>query len=103
MVMKGAFGQMPSTTKSLLFSTTSDFLSIDYVAQCRMLVCLLPWPPFFFLIAGREVVFENTSIQRAGYIIRDVYQKVASDLQRRDKGLVGLAADLEQQREAGPL
>jgi len=59
---------------------------------------------FFFLIAGREVVFADASIQRAGYVIRYIYQKVASDLQRRsDKGLVGLAEGLQRRREAGPL
>jgi hypothetical protein len=32
-----------------------------------------------------------------------MYRKVASDLQRRDKGLVGLAAGVERRGEATPL
>jgi len=71
-------------------------------AECLFACCR--GRQFVFLIACREqAVFADASILRAGYVIRDIYRKAASDLQRRDKGLAGVAEGLQRRREVGPL
>jgi hypothetical protein len=69
-----------------------------------MLVSLMPRPPvfYFLIIACRDVVFADASIQRDGYVMRYMYQKAASDFDVVTKASLDLPRDYNGDVKQGP-